>query len=187
MTNETNTTSIAPLPCPFCGSTSVSVKEGSTFRWRIAYCNECDAQAGEVRAQTSGDGRPNEWEAAAIDRAIAEWNKRDYADEIDRLREDRDAFRASSDIRGAEVERLTARVAEWEQKAANWMASPEAGAQLDGYRELAQRLNAAEMRVAELERALLLIEPSGDFSGWEDRDGNDIGAVINAALSKDGA
>lgn len=107
--------------------------------------------------------------------------------EIDRLREDRDAFRASSDIRGAEVERLTARVAEWEQKAANWMASPEAGAQLDGYRELAQRLNAAEMRVAELERALLLIEPSGDFSGWEDRDGNDIGAVINAALSKDGA
>jgi hypothetical protein len=32
--------------------------------------------------------------------------------EIERLREDRDAFRASSDIRGAEVERLTARVAE---------------------------------------------------------------------------
>lgn len=69
--------------------------------------------------------------------------------EIEQLREDRDAFRASSDIRGAEVERLTA-------------------------------------RVAELERALLLIEPSGDFSGWEDRDGNDIGAVINAALAKDG-
>lgn len=111
MTNETNTTSIAPLPCPFCGSTSVSVKEGSTFRWRIAYCNECDAQAGEVRAQTSGDGRPNEWEAAAIDRAIAEWNKRDYADEIDRLREDRDAFRASSEIRGAEIARLRGLIA----------------------------------------------------------------------------
>mgnify|MGYP000470406082 FL=1 len=33
------------------------------------------------------------------------------ADELDRLREDRDAFRASSEIRGAEVERMRARVA----------------------------------------------------------------------------
>jgi predicted RNase H-like nuclease (RuvC/YqgF family) len=47
---------------------------------------------------------------------------------------------------------LRARVAEWEQKAANWIASPEATARLDGYRELAQRLNAADARVAELER-----------------------------------
>lgn len=51
-----------------------------------------------------------------------------------------------------ELDRLRARVAEWEQKAANWIASPEATARLDGYRELAQRLNAADARVAELER-----------------------------------
>ncbi len=37
--------------------------------------------------------------------------------EIDRLREDRDAFRASSEIRGAEVERLRALVSELEQDA----------------------------------------------------------------------
>ena len=35
--------------------------------------------------------------------------------EVDRMREDRDAFRASSEIRGAEVERLRARVAELER------------------------------------------------------------------------
>lgn len=35
--------------------------------------------------------------------------------ELDRLREDRDAFKASSEIRGAEVERLRARVAELER------------------------------------------------------------------------
>lgn len=44
-----------------------------------------------------------------------------------------------------------------------------------------ERLRA---RVAELERALLLIEPSGDFSGWEDKHGRDIGNSINAALAK---
>ena len=40
------------------------------------------------------------------------------ADELDRLREDRDAFRASSEIRGAEVERMRARVALLEPVAA---------------------------------------------------------------------
>ncbi len=34
--------------------------------------------------------------------------------EIEQLREDRDAFKASSDIRGREIERLRARVAELE-------------------------------------------------------------------------
>lgn len=38
--------------------------------------------------------------------------------EIEQLREERDAFKASSDIRGAEVERLRARVSELEQDAA---------------------------------------------------------------------
>lgn len=37
----------------------------------------------------------------------------------------------------AEVERLRARDAEWQQKAAAWMSTPEAAHRLDGYRELA--------------------------------------------------
>jgi hypothetical protein len=44
----------------------------------------------------------------------------------------------------AEVERLRARDAEWERKASAWMASPQAVQWLDGYRELAQKLNSAE-------------------------------------------
>jgi len=50
----------------------------------------------------------------------------------------------------AEVERLQARDEEWRQKASAWMASPEAAQRLDGYRELAQRLNAAEDEVERL-------------------------------------
>lgn len=67
---------MTPLPCPFCGSTAVKVCEGSTFRWRFATCLECGAQAGEVRAQTLGDGDKTAWEDAAHDDAIAEWNRR---------------------------------------------------------------------------------------------------------------
>jgi hypothetical protein len=64
------------LPCPFCGSTSIDVMNGSTFRWRFACCMDCGAQAGEVRAQTLGEGTPAEWEIAAKARAIEEWNVR---------------------------------------------------------------------------------------------------------------
>jgi Lar family restriction alleviation protein len=64
------------LPCPFCGSTAVATQEGSTFRWRFAYCMECGAQAGEIRVQTLGAGTPAEWQAKANADAIAEWNRR---------------------------------------------------------------------------------------------------------------
>ena len=49
------------------------------------------------------------------------------ADEIEKLR--------------AEVERLQKRDAEWTEKAAAWLSSAEAAQQLDGYRELAARVN----------------------------------------------
>ena len=49
---------------------------------------------------------------------------------------------------------------------------------------LSAEIERLRARVAELERALLLIEPSGDFSGWEDKHGRDIGNSINAALAK---
>ena len=64
------------LPCPFCGSTDVSVEQGDTFRWRVAICRGCGARAPEVRAQTMGDGSPNEWEERAVADAIAAWNTR---------------------------------------------------------------------------------------------------------------
>ena len=41
----------------------------------------------------------------------------------------------------AEVERLQKRDAEWTEKAAAWLSSAEAAQQLDGYRELAARVN----------------------------------------------
>lgn len=64
------------LPCPFCGGTNVDVVEGDTYRWRLARCLECGAQASDVRIQTLGDGTKEEWEAKAHTRALAEWNTR---------------------------------------------------------------------------------------------------------------
>jgi Lar family restriction alleviation protein len=63
-------------PCPFCGCSSVSVVEGTSFRWRVARCNNCGAQAGEVRIQTFGEGTPEEREKDAKQDAFAEWNTR---------------------------------------------------------------------------------------------------------------
>lgn len=65
-----------PLPCPFCGHIGVSIMEGSTFRWRYATCNECGAQAPEIRIQTLGAGSKDEWEKQAVADAMVEWNRR---------------------------------------------------------------------------------------------------------------
>ena len=42
-----------------------------------------------------------------------------------------------------EIERLRAENAEWREKAATWLASPEAAQRLAGYREIAARTGAA--------------------------------------------
>lgn len=65
-----------PKPCPFCAGIGVTIHEGSTFRWRFAACDNCGAQAPDVRVQTMGDGSPAKWELEASDRALEEWNKR---------------------------------------------------------------------------------------------------------------
>ena len=44
----------------------------------------------------------------------------------------------------AELRRQHALLQEWEEKAATWLASPEAAQRLEGYRDLAQRLERAE-------------------------------------------
>ena len=69
-------TATEPLPCPFCGHTGVNVHETSTFRWRVAECNNCGAQCGEVRVQTTGEGTQEEWERQAKEDALKEWNTR---------------------------------------------------------------------------------------------------------------
>lgn len=63
-------------PCPFCGGIGVTVHEGSTFRWRVAECNYCGAQCGEIRVQTMGEGTPADWEKAGRAEAIKAWNDR---------------------------------------------------------------------------------------------------------------
>ena len=62
-----------PLPCPFCGETSVTVHEASTFRWVVAECDHCGAQGPEARRDTT-KAWPNE--AEDTPKAIAEWNTR---------------------------------------------------------------------------------------------------------------
>ena len=54
----------------------------------------------------------------------------------------------------AELRRLHEVNAEWAEKAKTWLASPEAAHLLDGYRDLAQRLNAVEQQRDELLAAL---------------------------------
>lgn len=63
-------------PCPFCGGDKISVREGSTFRWWLAQCNECGATSGEVRRQTLGEGTNEEWDAQAMADAFERWNER---------------------------------------------------------------------------------------------------------------
>ena len=77
-----------PAPCPFCGEASVTVREGSTFRWLVAECNNCGAQCGEVRKQTLGDGTPDEWQKAGEAAAIIAWNSRADAKHIEQQRDE---------------------------------------------------------------------------------------------------
>jgi hypothetical protein len=77
----------------------------------------------------------------------------------------------------AELRRLNNLCAEWEKKAATWLASPEAAKRLDGYRELAQRVNTLE---AALWQALEALEGVASAHGYEG--GTPVEAI--AALRK---
>ena len=98
------------------------------------------------------------------------------ADEIDRLTSELDAFRASSDIRGAEIERLTARVAELEQDAKRyrWLANETLACDYGDNDDQQNRIGWV-------------------LYGWRNKAGSSriygasIDAAIDAALAKDGA
>lgn len=64
------------LPCPFCGSTSINVIEGSTFRWRMPQCDNCGACGPEVRVQTMGEGTPEKWCHDVELECMKVWNTR---------------------------------------------------------------------------------------------------------------
>lgn len=63
-------------PCPFCGEENITIREGSTFRWVVAECNNCGARCEEVRMHASGEGTSAEWKIKAEQCALVKWNKR---------------------------------------------------------------------------------------------------------------
>lgn len=65
-----------PLPCPFCGHVGVHVVERDNYRWQAAECDNCGAQAGEVRWIYYADGSKETSDAIAEMNALNEWNTR---------------------------------------------------------------------------------------------------------------
>ena len=63
-------------PCPFCGHDGVTVVEGSTFRWRVAMCERCGAQSGEVRHNTLAEDQAEAENRSTLE-AIGIWNERE--------------------------------------------------------------------------------------------------------------
>lgn len=44
------------LPCPWCGcAKEPTIRDGSTFRWRVVECAECGASPGEFRSDNRFD------------------------------------------------------------------------------------------------------------------------------------
>jgi FtsZ-binding cell division protein ZapB len=81
--------------------------------------------------------------------------------EVAQLRSERNDLSALLDTsrrqcgdREAEIERLRGEIAAWREKAAAWIATPEAAQRLDGYRELGDRAAKAEADRDELVEAL---------------------------------
>ena len=60
------------LPCPFCGHIGVTVVQTDTYKWRAAQCDECGAQAAEVRWSHIHDDP----DAVTASRALEAWNTR---------------------------------------------------------------------------------------------------------------
>ena len=68
---------LVPIPCPFCGKTEITFKDGSNYKWQLAECNECGARCGEVRVPPMEPGMVGEkWLEHVGQIIIAEWNKR---------------------------------------------------------------------------------------------------------------
>jgi hypothetical protein len=82
-----------------------------------------------------------------------------------------------------ELRRLNEVNQQWEIKAATWLASPEAAQKLEGYRELAQRVNQLESLNAELVEALKVLVANGGI-GSEDMFDDARAAIAKAEVTK---
>lgn len=102
------------LPCPFCGGSNIATYAGSTFRWRYAACNECSAQASEVRIETISLPRDKAIEVADRE-LLAAWNTRAARPEVEPTKEQRQAI---SDLL------LTMRDKMARGEEINWLAMP---------------------------------------------------------------
>lgn len=60
-------------PCPFCGSHRGEIVHGTTYRWRVYRCSECDTRGPEIARI---DIWTDEGIAACKAEAIAAWNER---------------------------------------------------------------------------------------------------------------
>ena len=76
MTDPLNPTIAEAKPCPFCGHQGVTVFQSDTYRWRVAVCDECGAQAPDVRHTIEEGQTPEQALDDANQRALKEWNTR---------------------------------------------------------------------------------------------------------------
>lgn len=139
-----------------------------------SHCDACAAQLIECLTQEEQDG-------------------------LDAIADGRATVIATADLaaKDAEIERLQNLIGEWERKAANWFASPEAAQQLDGYRELAMRACNAENEKESLRRDAYLYrwlrnDATTHLYVRQYRDGiaepvngHDLDAAIDAAMQGD--
>ena len=148
------TSNVKLLPCPWCGEAlaSVSVSEGSTFRWRKV--GGCCADGPEVRHDTMADDQvAAEVESRA--KAITAWNTRanvihhtaplQYA--LDNAARDIKTLREVRDAHIAEIEALRA----WWIRAEGQLAACDSD--LHAMQRRAERLAEAGRRVTAAFRA----------------------------------
>jgi hypothetical protein len=186
MTDPMQTEREALKPCPFCGHTGLIFSEGSTFRWRIAECQECGATAGEERIQTMGDGDAEAWETNCRERLIGAWNRRAESDErASELRSLRDALTLAkariAELEGGEVPDqflsalrayadneycLGIRMAHREDKCLGWEAKLKAGkfglAEMDAHEKMNKHFGAHYGIYEAINRARAALKEKGE-------------------------
>lgn len=66
-----------PKPCPFCGGTTIIIKQAPNHRFFRAECDQCGATGPPGYAvPPHGAGDPTAWETLVRCHALDEWNRR---------------------------------------------------------------------------------------------------------------
>ncbi len=65
-----------PLPCTFCGGTSVSTRDGSPSCWWLAECKACGATWRVSKANATSEDDNKQLDKQASKDAMAMWNTR---------------------------------------------------------------------------------------------------------------